>query len=206
MSVAPRPQSKTLFYRFRKFILACAWLTGIVPRPLLRWSFLLIEPCPGTLAVFFRYLILKNLCKSVGDNVYVANYVEIRFMQNLELGNNVSVQRNCYLDAMGGINIGNDVSIAHQSSLVSFDHGWEDLDQPIRKNPYILNPITIKSDVWIGAGARILAGSQVASRCIVAAGAVVTKKTPFQPYSVIAGVPAKVKLPLPGENNEPTEA
>ena len=56
----------------------------------------------------------------------------------------------------------------------------------------------IHHDVWIGAGATILPNVTVGDNSVVGAGAVVTKDVP--PYSVVAGVPAKVIRQLsPGE-------
>lgn len=43
---------------------------------------------------------------------------------------------------------------------------------------------------WIGENVIITPGVVLGDRCIVAAGAVVTKS--FPPYSMVAGVPAKV--------------
>lgn len=49
---------------------------------------------------------------------------------------------------------------------------------------------TIGNDVWIGNGAIIINGASVGDGAIIGAGAVVTKDVP--PYSIVAGVPAKV--------------
>lgn len=49
---------------------------------------------------------------------------------------------------------------------------------------------TIGNDVWIGNGAIVINGVSVGDGAIIGAGAVVTKDVP--PYSVVAGVPAKV--------------
>lgn len=68
------------------------------------------------------------------------------------------------------------------------------------KNPFGINDyiktefeehkeVIIKNDVWIGANAIILDGVIINDGAIVAAGAVVTKDV--QPYSIVAGVPAK---------------
>ena len=53
-----------------------------------------------------------------------------------------------------------------------------------------VSPITIKRGAWIGAGAIILQGITIGECSVVAAGAVVTRDVP--PYTVVAGVPAKV--------------
>lgn len=51
-------------------------------------------------------------------------------------------------------------------------------------------PITIGSDVWIGARVIVLDGVMVGHGAVLAAGAVVTKNVP--PYAIVGGVPAKV--------------
>ena len=50
-------------------------------------------------------------------------------------------------------------------------------------------PIVIEDDVWIGAGAIVLAGVTIGEASVVGAGAVVTKDVP--PESVVCGVPAR---------------
>ena len=50
--------------------------------------------------------------------------------------------------------------------------------------------IVIEEDCWIGAGAILLPGVTIRRGSVVGAGAVVTKGT--LPYSVVAGVPAKI--------------
>lgn len=50
-------------------------------------------------------------------------------------------------------------------------------------------PCMVGNDVWIGAGAHILRNVTIGDGAVIAAGAVVTKNV--EPYSVVAGVPAK---------------
>ncbi len=185
-----------MFYRFRKAIRFSARLVGVLPHPILRWLYRLTQPWPGLFFVFVRYILLANLCRRCGDNVFVGNNVTIQFFDRLSIGNNVSIHTQCYIDANGGIAIGNDVSIAHQTSLVAFEHDWSDSSQPIRKNPLKPLPISIADDVWIGAGVRILAGAKLSGRTIVAAGSVVTARTPSNGHELLAGVPAKPKKTL----------
>lgn len=61
-------------------------------------------------------------------------------------------------------------------------------------------PVHIKSGAWIGAGSIILQDITIGEYSIVAAGAVVTKDVP--PYTIVAGVPAKVIKELPKERLE----
>ncbi len=53
-----------------------------------------------------------------------------------------------------------------------------------------MSPVIIDDDVWVGANSVILAGSKIGKHSVVAAGSVVNTVIP--PYSVCAGVPAKV--------------
>ena len=46
------------------------------------------------------------------------------------------------------------------------------------------------SDVWIGAGAHVVAGVKIGHGAIIAAGSVVTKDVP--PYAIYAGTPARL--------------
>lgn len=137
-----------------------------------------------------RYVILKTVVKSCGENVKVGKNVTIKNFQNIEIGSNVSIHENCYLDGIGGIVIGTNVSIAHNCSLLSSNHGWSQTDIPIKYNPIITKALIIHDDVWISCGCRILAGVTLMERSIVAAGAVVNSDTISN--SIYGGVPAKL--------------
>ena len=50
--------------------------------------------------------------------------------------------------------------------------------------------VIIENDAWIGAGVIILPGVRIGEGAICGAGAVITKDVP--PYTIVAGVPARV--------------
>ena len=60
----------------------------------------------------------------------------------------------------------------------------------VEKLPENDAPVIIEDDVWLGCNVTILKGVTIGRGSVVAAGAVVTKSC--EPYSLIAGVPARV--------------
>lgn len=141
-------------------------------------------------ALLIRYICLKNCTKSCGENVAIFSNVYLYNLHNLEIGNNVSIHPLCYINASGKVKIGNDVSIAHNSTIMSEEHEYSDLNTNIKDQGCRFMPTTIEDNVWIGSGVRILGGSYIKSGSIVAAGAVV--KGSIKENSIVGGVPAKL--------------
>ena len=87
--------------------------------------------------------------------------------------------------------IGDCVMIGPDVIVIGKLHHTDSLDIPmIDQGDYEKAPIVIREDVWIGARAIILPGVVIGTGSIVGAGAVVTRDA--SPYTVVAGVPAKV--------------
>lgn len=108
---------------------------------------------------------------------------------------------NEYVELYGGeIFIGKYCSLARN---VVFQNLYHDLTLPCTEPRFytkrwgvdgirwITKPIHIGNDVWIGTRAIVLAGVTIGDGAIVGAGAIVTKDV--EPYSIVAGVPAKFK-------------
>lgn len=144
----------------------------------------------GRLAMLRRYVLLSTLAKSVGKNVSVFSGVYFENIENLTIGNNVSIHQMCYIDAEGGIEIGNDVSIAHRTTILSSNHGYENLDEPIKYQKMILEKTTISDNVWIGCGCVVLAGCEIKEGCVVGANSTVTHS--IDSCCVVVGSPAKI--------------
>lgn len=183
------------FAKVRWLLLTLSAIAHLLPLRLRLWCWVLLDPAPDLLGVPMRYVLLHSMTKHCGDNVYVGRNVHLRHPGNLILGHNVSLHKDCYVDALGGITLGSDVSIAHASSLVSFDHGWDNPAIPIKYNPCVLKPIRIEDDVWVGCGVRVLGGVTIGHRSVIAAGAVVTNDV--SPHQIVGGVPAKPLKELP---------
>lgn len=75
--------------------------------------------------------------------------------------------------------------LAHNRDLSEYKPGVK-----IKDCGYIIKDIHIENDVVIGINSLILPGVRIGQGAVVAAGAVVNKDVP--PYTLVAGIPAKV--------------
>lgn len=104
--------------------------------------------------------------------------------RHVTIGHNTIINRHCYLDGRFGIFIGNNVSISPYCALLSLSH---DVNDP--HFGAIGKKTVINDNVWIGMRAMILPGVLMGKGSVAGAGAVVTKNV--EPYTIVAGVPAK---------------
>lgn len=91
---------------------------------------------------------------------------------------------------IGPVSVGDNVITAQNVVLSGLNHNYRDPDVPIRRQGVTTSPIVIEDDVWIGANSTVTAGVTIGRHSVVAGGSVVVKSVP--PYSVCAGVPARV--------------
>lgn len=174
---------------FHRYVKSINFIAKFMPSSLLKLFLWVLVDSESRASALFRYLYFKKKILKMDGVVYFGKQLTVKRVERLSLGANVSIHNYCYLDAEGGVSIGNNVSIAHGCSLVSFDHEWSDLSVPIKYNPIKVSAITIRDDVWVGCGVRILAGSYIESRVVVAAGAVV--KGRLESGYLYGGIPAK---------------
>lgn len=180
---------ENIFKRLKPLFIVLQQIARIIPLFIINFFWSLLLPFEGKISCGFRYVLLARLCKNCGDNVFIGRNVTIKNTFNLVVGSNVSIHANSYIDAFGEITIKDNVSIAHNCSLISFDHSWDDEKKPIKYNATKNGPIVIDSDVWIGCGVRVLSNTTIKTRTIIAAGSVV--KGACDGHSIYAGVPAR---------------
>lgn len=109
---------------------------------------------------------------------------------NLRIGSKVVLGAtntiNCYLD----IEIGDDAILADWIYICDFDHRFDDMETPIRKQGIVKSPVRIGNNVWVGEKVTVLRGVTVGDGAVIASHALVNRDIPEN--AIAGGVPAKV--------------
>jgi acetyltransferase-like isoleucine patch superfamily enzyme len=128
----------------------------------------------------------------MGNNVYVGHgaYLKAYYKNKLVIGNNVWIGQETFLHAGGGIEIEDGVGIGPFVKILTLEHIEKERELPVLYTEQEYKKIVIEYGVDIGIGAIVLPGVRIGRNSIIGAGAVVTKNVP--PYSIVAGIPAKV--------------
>jgi acetyltransferase-like isoleucine patch superfamily enzyme len=146
------------------------------------------------------YSNISGLCRNqvcIGDGVNIGRFSSVIASTNyndigegIVLNNNVGIGEYAYLGGAGGLKIGSDTIIGQYFSCHPENHNFLDRGRLIRFQGVNREGIEIGRNNWIGSKVTFLDGSAVGENCVVAAGAVVTKK--FGDNLLIGGVPAKI--------------
>lgn len=144
---------------------------------------------------------LYRLIIAIKDKIFyeLARYaptsaLRVRFLRccsGTKIGRDVYLGVNLTLTRFEGgdiLYIGDRVAIAPNVTIITSSS-----PERSKLNEYNLaryEKVIIENDAWIGAGVIILPGVRIGEGAICGAGAVITKDVP--PYTIVAGVPARV--------------
>lgn len=117
---------------------------------------------------------------------------DLKYPENIHLGEGVVIGVNASLGAHNSIRIGNNVRISRDVQIETA--GLDFLTGP-PPYPHQSQPIVIEDGVWIGARAIILGGVHIGTNAVIAAGSVVTHDVPAR--TIVGGVPARTLKTLP---------
>ncbi|MCQ1535496.1 acyltransferase [Methanosarcina sp. KYL-1] len=119
----------------------------------------------------FRIALLRSCGYNIGKDVYIGERIiivdELADKDNLFIGDRVAVAPGVIL-------------------ITSSEPNFSKIRQHVKTEK---GPIKIKHDAWIGAGSIIFPNVTIGEGSVVGAGAVV--KEDVEPYTIVAGVPAK---------------
>jgi maltose O-acetyltransferase len=131
----------------------------------------------------------NTLIRSVNVPVELATGREGR----LEIGPDCSINYGVSLGCLSSIRIGARCRLGPYVMIVDSD--FHDVYDRAKRPPP--RPVVLEDDVWIGAKASIMPGVTIGRGAIVGTAAVVTHDV--APFTVVAGVPAKVVKSLDPE-------
>nr|WP_210119173.1 acyltransferase [Treponema parvum] len=142
---------------------------------------------------YIRLLWGKAIIKCFGKNIYLSRNIAFLNPRNISIGNNCVLNSGIILDGRGAaLRIGNNVDIAQDVNVWTQEHDTMSCDHRLHSAAVIIN-----ANVWIASRAIILPGVTIGEGAVIAAGAVVTKNV--EPFSIVAGVPAK-KIGMRNDN------
>jgi maltose O-acetyltransferase len=135
-----------------------------------------------------RLAVLRDLLGRIGDGTSVQPPFACDYGYNVQVGNNVFINFNAVILDCAPVTIGDSTQIASSVQLLAADHPR---DPDLRRDLLELaRPVSIGSNVWIGAAAIVLPGVSVGDDSIIGAGSVVTRDIPA---GVVAmGAPCRV--------------
>lgn len=152
-----------------------------------RWIILGLDAAVRRLLWAWGRLRFGALVRNKGARCVCHWNADLKYPENITLGDGVVIGVNVSIGAHSTIRIGNRVRLSRDVLIETAGLDFSGLEPPYK---HISKPIVIEEGVWIGARAIILGGVTIGQHAVIASGAVVTKDIPA--YAVAGGSPARV--------------
>ena len=123
----------------------------------------------------------------INNKVAIYAGAEIRDPFKIEIGSGTIIGDNVILDGRNGIIIGSNVNFSSNISIWTEQHDHR--DPLFRCSTQKKEKVIIGDRVWIGPNSTILHSVKIGEGAIISANSVVTKNV--EPFSIVAGIPAK---------------
>jgi acetyltransferase-like isoleucine patch superfamily enzyme len=130
-----------------------------------------------------RIVIESDVAFDTGCRLVAANDAVLTFRTGADVG------AYCIFNCGTHVTVGEGTMMGAYCYIQSSNHGMS-RSRPIKGQPHTYGVITIGRDVWLAGHVTVVAGVSIGDGAVVGAKAVVTKDVP--PYSITAGIPAKV--------------
>lgn len=133
----------------------------------------------------FQRMSLSTHIELLGKNSSIYMEQGIKTRNNVSIyahGGKISIGRgcffndNCHITAINEVNIGSGCCFGPNVAIFDHDHNFKNNDDST--NGFIVAPVKIGRNVWIGANCVILKGTDIGDGCVIAAGTIVKGKIP----------------------------
>ena len=139
-----------------------------------------------------RVHVRRARCIEVGSHVEIEHDVYLKAVDSaarLRISDFVFIGAGSEIDVVENVTIGAHTLIAPGVFITDHAHNIR-RDARIDEQGITRGPVIIGADVWLGAKSIVLPGVTIGDGAVIGAGAVVTKTV--EPYTIVAGVPARV--------------
>ncbi|RYU92898.1 acyltransferase [Emticicia agri] len=127
----------------------------------------------------YSHMKFRALVKNASKTALCHWTTDIKYGENLTIGERSGINKYCSIGAHSPITIGNDVRISRGSIIETAGLNFN-VPPPYK---HISNPIVIEDGVWIASNVIVLGGVTIGKGSIIGAGVVVSKSIP--PNSII---------------------
>ena len=149
-----------------------------------RWMLFQIASFPSC---HIRKQVYRLLGADIYSNVVFHFGTEVRCPCRLSIGKGTIIGDNAILDARCGLTMGENVNFSSNVSIYTLQHDHR--DPYFKCTDRVMGEVKIFDRAWVGSNVIILPGVTIGEGAVCCAGCVVTKDV--EPYSVVAGIPAK---------------
>lgn len=147
----------------------------------------------GNGTTIFKPILLLGVEKiKIGSHVLIRDGARIEAFEkgSIVLEDFVSIEQFCHITSGGVLFVGKNSTLSFDVMITNIDHEYQNIDEHILQQPYLIYNTYIGENCFIGSGVKIQAGTTLGRQCIVGANSVV--RGVFPDYCVIVGSPAKI--------------
>jgi acetyltransferase-like isoleucine patch superfamily enzyme len=113
----------------------------------------------------------------------------------VRIGAGTFINQGVMIAAQGLVEIGAHCMLANGCFVSDASHRFDDPERPITWQGFqSKGPTRIGENCWLGANVVVTSGVRIGERCVIGANSVVTRDV--DPFSIAAGVPARVLGPV----------
>lgn len=123
-----------------------------------------------------RHDFIKRIIGKTGESIHIEPIFWCDYGWNIEVGENFYANHGLVILDAGKVVFGDNVFIAPNCGFYTSGHPIDF----VRRNKGLeyAYPITVGSNVWIGAGVQVMPGVTIGSNCVIGGGSVVVKSIP----------------------------
>ena len=138
----------------------------------------------------------KILEELLGQQVTILPSFWCDYGYHISVGNHFYANHNLIITDGAQVTFGDHVFIAPNCCFTTAEHAIDPWQR--KQGMEVAKPITVGNNVWIGAGATILAGVSIGDNSVIGAGSVVSRSIPANVIAV--GVPCRVQREITEED------